>query len=89
MMVLGIDPIQRLVVLRVLAWTLVAVFLIGLVSVVGVAGGYAFNVVLQDGTPGRLPGELPCARAASRPLARHGQGPRLRHGRGDRGRYRA
>lgn len=52
MMVLGIDPIQRLVVPRVLACMLVAVFLNGLVSVVGVLGGYFFNVVLQGGTPG-------------------------------------
>src|ERR1700754_4226940 len=52
MMVLGIDPIQRLVVPRVLACMLVAVFLNGLVSVVGVMGGYVFNVILQDGTPG-------------------------------------
>lgn len=52
MMVLGIDPIQRLVVPRVLGCMLVAVALNGLVSVVGVAGGYVFNVILQDGTPG-------------------------------------
>ena len=52
MMVLGIDPIQRLVVPRVLAAMLVAVFLNGMVSVVGVAGGYFFNVILQHGTPG-------------------------------------
>ncbi len=52
MMVLGIDPIQRLVVPRVLGAMLVAVALNGLVSVVGVAGGYVFNVILQDGTPG-------------------------------------
>ncbi len=52
MMVLGIDPIQRLVVPRVLACMMIAVFLNGLVSVVGVIGGYVFNVVLQDGTPG-------------------------------------
>jgi phospholipid/cholesterol/gamma-HCH transport system permease protein len=52
MMVLGIDPIQRLVVPRVLACMLIAVFLNGLVSIVGVAGGYVFNVVLQNGTPG-------------------------------------
>ena len=52
MMVLGIDPIQRLVVPRVLACMVVAVFLNGLVSVVGVAGGYVFNVVVQGGTPG-------------------------------------
>jgi phospholipid/cholesterol/gamma-HCH transport system permease protein len=52
MEVLGIDPIQRLVVPRVLASMLVAVLLNGLVSVVGVAGGYFFNVVLLNGTPG-------------------------------------
>ena len=52
MMVLGIDPIQRLVVPRVLACMLVATLLNGLVSVVGVAGGYFFNVILQGGTPG-------------------------------------
>jgi len=52
MMVLGIDPIQRLVVPRVLGCILVSVFLNGMVSVVGVAGGYVFNVILQDGTPG-------------------------------------
>ncbi|MFI7606261.1 MlaE family ABC transporter permease [Micromonospora sp. NPDC049366] len=52
MQVFGIDPIQRLVVPRLLASMLVAVLLNGLVSVVGVSGGYAFNVVLQGGTPG-------------------------------------
>ena len=53
MEVLGISPIQRLVVpagarLRCSSPSL----LNGLVSVVGVAGGYFFNVVLQGGTPG-------------------------------------
>jgi phospholipid/cholesterol/gamma-HCH transport system permease protein len=52
MKVLGIDPIQRLVVPRVLASMLVALLLNGLVSVVGVVGGYVFNVMLQGGTPG-------------------------------------
>jgi len=52
MEVLGISPIQRLVVPRVLACTLIAVALNGLVCVVGVAGGYYFNVILQGGTPG-------------------------------------
>jgi phospholipid/cholesterol/gamma-HCH transport system permease protein len=52
MEVLGISPIQRLVVPRVLACVLVAVALNGLVSVVGVMGGYFFNVILQGGTPG-------------------------------------
>jgi phospholipid/cholesterol/gamma-HCH transport system permease protein len=52
MEVLGISPVQRLVVPRVLACVLVSVALNGLVCVVGVAGGYFFNVVLQQGTPG-------------------------------------
>lgn len=52
MRVLGVSPIQRLVVPRVLAAMLVAVLLNGMVSVVGVVGGYTFNVVMQDGTPG-------------------------------------
>ena len=52
MEVLGISPVQRLVVPRVLATMLISVALNGLVCVVGVAGGYFFNVVLQGGTPG-------------------------------------
>jgi phospholipid/cholesterol/gamma-HCH transport system permease protein len=52
MEVLGVSAVQRLVVPRVLASMLVAVLLNGLVSVVGVLGGYFFNVVLQGGTPG-------------------------------------
>lgn len=52
MQVLGINPIQRLVVPRVLAMILVAVLLNGLVAVVGIGGGYFFNVVVQGGTPG-------------------------------------
>lgn len=52
MEVLGISPIQRLVVPRVLACTLVSVALNGMVCVVGVIGGYFFNVILQGGTPG-------------------------------------
>ncbi|SHL02148.1 phospholipid/cholesterol/gamma-HCH transport system permease protein [Pseudonocardia thermophila] len=52
MEVLGISPIQRLVVPRVLAMATTAVVLNGLATVVGVAGGYYFNVVVQGGTPG-------------------------------------
>ncbi|MGH3437362.1 MAG: MlaE family ABC transporter permease [Sciscionella sp.] len=52
MEVLGISPIQRLIVPRVLAAMTVAVLLNGLVSVVGTMGGYFFNVVMQGGTPG-------------------------------------
>jgi phospholipid/cholesterol/gamma-HCH transport system permease protein len=52
MEVLGVSPIQRLIVPRVLASMLIALLLNGMVSVVGVLGGYFFNVVLQHGTPG-------------------------------------
>jgi phospholipid/cholesterol/gamma-HCH transport system permease protein len=52
MEVMGVSPIQRLVVPRVIAVTGVAVFLNGLVSVVGVLGGYFLNVYVQHGTPG-------------------------------------
>ena len=53
MEVLGVSPIARLVVPRVLATMTVALFLNGLVSVVGVIGGYFFNVILQGGKIGR------------------------------------
>jgi phospholipid/cholesterol/gamma-HCH transport system permease protein len=52
MEVLGVSPIQRLVVPRVLASMLISLLLNGMVSVVGVLGGYFFNVILQGGTPG-------------------------------------
>lgn len=46
--VLGIDPIHRLVVPRVIAATLVATLLAGLVITVGLVGGYLFGVYLQN-----------------------------------------
>lgn len=52
MQTLGIDPIERLVVPRVIASTLVGVALNGMVTVVGLVGGYFFSVVLQGATPG-------------------------------------
>jgi phospholipid/cholesterol/gamma-HCH transport system permease protein len=52
MEVLGINPLHRLVVPRVFACAFVGLFLNGIVSVVGIAGGYIFNVMLQGGTPG-------------------------------------
>ena len=52
MSVLGVSPVQRLIVPRVWACVLVAVLLNGMVSVVGIVGGYVFNVFAQDGTPG-------------------------------------
>jgi phospholipid/cholesterol/gamma-HCH transport system permease protein len=52
MRVLGIDPIQRLVVPRVLASTFVALLLNGLVIAIGLSGGYVFSVLLQGVNPG-------------------------------------
>jgi phospholipid/cholesterol/gamma-HCH transport system permease protein len=52
MEVLGISPVQRLVVPRVWAMAVTALVLNGLATVVGVAGGYFFNVIVQGGTPG-------------------------------------
>ena len=46
--VLGIDPIHRLVVPRVIAATLVATLLNGLVIIVGLVGGFVFGVYLQN-----------------------------------------
>src|SRR3984957_20360521 len=48
MEVLGIAPIHRLVVPRVIAATLVATLLNGLVITVGLVGGYLFGVYLQN-----------------------------------------
>lgn len=50
--VMGIDPIQALVVPRVLAATLVALLLSPLVVLVGLAGGFVFSVFFQHVTPG-------------------------------------
>jgi phospholipid/cholesterol/gamma-HCH transport system permease protein len=52
MKVLGINPIQALVVPRVLAATLVALLLAGLVTMVGLAGAFGFAVFIQNVTPG-------------------------------------
>jgi phospholipid/cholesterol/gamma-HCH transport system permease protein len=50
--VMGIDPVHRLAVPRVLAATLVAVSLVSLVTIVGLAGSFLFSVFVQHVTPG-------------------------------------
>ncbi|WP_197509168.1 ABC transporter permease, partial [Mycobacterium sp. E3247] len=52
MRVMGIDPIQALIVPRVLAGTLVALMLSALVTMVGLAGSFVFSVYIQHVTPG-------------------------------------
>jgi phospholipid/cholesterol/gamma-HCH transport system permease protein len=58
MRVLGLDPIHRLVVPRVLAATLVATMLTSVVIVVGLTFGFFFSVFLQHVTPGAFAGSL-------------------------------
>lgn len=50
--VLGIDPVQSLVVPRVLAATLVSLMLASVVTITGIVGGFFFSVFLQNVTPG-------------------------------------
>lgn len=52
MRVLGINPLHRLVVPRVIASTIVALLLNSLVCTIGLAGGFVFSVYLQDVNPG-------------------------------------
>lgn len=52
MRVLGINPVQALVVPRVLAATLVSLLLASLVCLVGISGGFVFSVFFQNVTPG-------------------------------------
>ncbi len=57
--VLGINPIQALVVPRVLACMLVATLLSALVIVIGLAGAFFFSVFVQNVTPGAFIGGMP------------------------------
>jgi phospholipid/cholesterol/gamma-HCH transport system permease protein len=50
--VLGINPVQSLVVPRVLAATTVALMLSAVVTLVGLSGGFMFSVFIQHVTPG-------------------------------------
>ena len=52
MTVMGVNPIQALVVPRVVAATFVALMLYSVVAVVGLAGSYVFVVFVQHVTPG-------------------------------------
>lgn len=56
--VMGIDPIQTLVVPRVLAATFVAVLLSSVVILVGIIGGFFFSVFVQHVTPGAFAGGM-------------------------------
>jgi phospholipid/cholesterol/gamma-HCH transport system permease protein len=52
MKVMGVSPIQRLVVPRFVAVIVVGIALTGVTCFVGFVAGYMFNVYMQNGTPG-------------------------------------
>lgn len=52
MMVMGVNPVRRLVAPRLLAAVVVSVLLCGFIVFVGFATAYMFNVYAQGGTPG-------------------------------------
>jgi phospholipid/cholesterol/gamma-HCH transport system permease protein len=56
--VMGVNPIQSLVVPRVLAATFIAVLLSSLVILVGISGGFFFSVYFQNVSPGAFVGSL-------------------------------
>lgn len=58
MTVIGVNPIQALVVPRVIAATFVALMLYSVVAVVGLSGSYVFVVFVQHVTPGAFVGGL-------------------------------
>ncbi len=52
MEVLGVDPLSRLVVPRVLATVFVSIMIIGIVITAGILGGYFFNVIVSGNSAG-------------------------------------
>ncbi|MFI1912184.1 MlaE family ABC transporter permease [Nocardia sp. NPDC020380] len=58
MMVMGVDPVRRLVAPRLAAAVLVSMLLCGFIVFVGFATAYMFNVYAQSGTPGSFIGSF-------------------------------
>jgi phospholipid/cholesterol/gamma-HCH transport system permease protein len=56
--VMGVNPVQTLVVPRVLAATMVSVLLFSVVVLVGLTGGFAFSVFIQHVNPGAFAAAL-------------------------------
>lgn len=63
--VMGVNPVQALVVPRVLAATLVATLLSSVVILVGLVGSFVFSVFVQHVTPGSFIGGLTVITTAS------------------------
>ncbi|MEU2252675.1 ABC transporter permease [Nocardia xishanensis] len=58
MMVMGVNPVRRLVAPRLVAAVLVSMLLCGFIVFVGFATAYMFNVYAQSGTPGSFIGSF-------------------------------
>lgn len=58
MMVMGVNPVRRLVAPRLVAAVLVSILLCGFIVFVGFATAYMFNVYAQSGTPGSFIGSF-------------------------------
>ena len=84
MEVLGVDPLYRLVVPRVVATIFVSVMIIGIVIAAGIAGGYFFNVIVTGRLRRLLPVLVHRAGDPDRPVHRDRQGRHLRLARGHR-----
>ena len=78
MEVLGIDPIHRLVVPRVLACALCGMLLNALVSMVGLVGGFLFGVYMQNVSAGAYLATLTLRHRPARSRHRDDQGAGLR-----------
>src|SRR3546814_12288188 len=57
MEVMSVNPVHRLVTPRLWAASTVGLFLVSLVSVAGIGGGYFFNVVIQKRSEARRVGK--------------------------------
>lgn len=58
MMVMGVNPVRRLVAPRLMAAVVVSMLLCGFIVFVGFATAYMFNVYAQSGTPGSFIGSF-------------------------------
>jgi phospholipid/cholesterol/gamma-HCH transport system permease protein len=58
MKVLGIDPVHRMVVPRILAFVVVSMGLFAIVCAVGILGTFTFSSLLQGASPGLFAGNL-------------------------------
>ena len=78
MKVIGVNPVQALVVPRVIAATFVALMLYSVVAVVGLTGSYFFVVFVQNVTPGAFVAGLTLLTGLPQVIVSLGQGAAVR-----------